>query len=90
MTRRQGKKWCAVRAVAPTPLGSHNSEATPRPQEDEAERYLLVLRFLEGSSCTAAFEALKREAAEHGLLGSRTDWTGASRPTTYELSLIHI
>ena len=87
MTRRQGKKWCAVRAVAPTPLGSHNSEATPRPQEDEAERYLLVLRFLEGSSCTAAFEALKREAAEHGLLGSRTDWTGASRPTTYEREL---
>ena len=65
-----------------------HSEATPRLQaEDEAERYLLVLRFLEGSPCTAAFEALKREAAEHGLLGSRTDWTGASRPTSYEREL---
>ena len=74
---------------APLPaFAPGHSEATPRPQaEDEAERYLLVLRFLEGSPCTAAFEALKREAAEHGLLGSQTDWTGASRPTSYEREL---
>ena len=66
-----------------------HSEATPHQQsaaEDE-EKYLLILRFLEGSSCTAAFEALKREVAERGLIGSRTDWTGASRPTTYEREL---
>ena len=54
----------------------------------EQELYLLVLRFLEGSSSTAAaFEALKREAEQHGLLGSRTDWTGASHTTTYEREL---
>ena len=76
-----------VRLPLPAFAPGH-SEATPRPQAvDEAERYLLVLRFLEGSPCTAAFEALKREAAEHGLLGSRTDWTGASRPTSYEREL---
>ena len=33
------------------------------------------------------FDAAFEEAAEHGLLGSRTDWTGASRPTTYEREL---
>ena len=87
-------EWFAPRGLA-SPFATHrsskplrhHSEATPRPQEDEAEQYLLLLRFLEGSSCTAAFEALKREAVEHGLLGSRTDWTGASRPTTYEREL---
>lgn len=84
---RRGRQHGVHGSAAPC-LAPRHSEATPRPQaEDEAERYLLVLRFLEGSPCTAAFEALKREAVEHGLLGSRTDWTGASRPTSYEREL---
>ena len=54
---------------------------------DEQEVYLLILRFLEASPCTEAFSALSREAARHGLLGGRTDWTGASQPTSYAREL---
>eukprot|EP00315_Gephyrocapsa_oceanica_P016041 CAMPEP_0185366530 /NCGR_PEP_ID=MMETSP1364-20130426/13771_1 /TAXON_ID=38817 /ORGANISM="Gephyrocapsa oceanica, Strain RCC1303" /LENGTH=131 /DNA_ID=CAMNT_0027967119 /DNA_START=74 /DNA_END=466 /DNA_ORIENTATION=- len=40
------------------------------------EIFLLVLRLLEGSPCSGAYEALRREAEAHGLLGERVDWRG--------------
>ena len=35
----------------------------------ESELYMLMLGFLSGSPCQEAFQALTREAEQHGLLG---------------------
>jgi|MDSY01.1.fsa_nt_gb hypothetical protein len=50
----------------------------------QRETYLLILRFLEASPCAGAFDVLQREAAHHGLLGARYDWTGRRHSSDYE------
>ena len=52
--------------------------------EDEAELYFLISHALSGGPLAHIGQALATEAASHGLLPARVDFTGARHPAHYE------